>query len=80
MAPKEKETFVIQVISNQNATWQGTVQWVEKKKTVPYRSMLELIKLIDSAVGDSPGNDETTFTQQNRIPGAGKTKKQKRQN
>jgi len=61
MAQNSKETFVIQVISNQNATWQGTVQWVDKKKTVPYRSMLELIKLINSAVEDSPGNDEEKF-------------------
>ena len=61
MAKNSKETFVIQVISDQNATWQGTVQWVEKKKTIPYRSMLELIKLIDSAVGDSPGNEEVVF-------------------
>jgi len=58
MAQNSKETFVVQVISNQNATWQGTVQWVEKKKTVPYRSMLELIKLIDSAVDDDPGIKE----------------------
>ena len=61
MAQNSKETFVIQVISNQNATWQGTVQWVDQKKTVPYRSMLELIKLINSAVEDSPGNDEEKF-------------------
>ena len=26
--------------------------WVEKKKTIPFRSVLELIKLMDSAVGD----------------------------
>ena len=61
MAQNSKETFVIQVISNQNASWQGTVQWVEKKRTVPYRSMLELIKLIDSAVSDNPGNDEEVY-------------------
>ena len=58
MAQNSKETFVVQVISSQNATWQGTVQWVEKKKTVPYRSMLELIKLIDSALDDDPGIKE----------------------
>ena len=48
----EKATFIVQVLYRQNASWQGKVIWVEKKKTIPFRSVLELIKLMDSAVGD----------------------------
>lgn len=44
------ETFVINVKCRQNHTWQGTVKWIEGKKEVPFRSALELIKLIDSAI------------------------------
>lgn len=45
------QTFIIDVKCAQNHTWQGTVSWVQKQKRIPFRSALELIKLIDSAVG-----------------------------
>lgn len=44
------ETFVIKVMNTQNATWQGTVTWTDGKRTESFRSALELIKLIDSAL------------------------------
>ena len=46
----EKATFVVHVMYRQNATWQGSVTWTEKKQTANFRSALELIKLMDSAV------------------------------
>lgn len=46
----ERATFVIQVQFRQNASWQGTITWSEKKKSQRFRSTLELIKLIDSAI------------------------------
>ena len=53
------ETFVIKVMNNQNATWQGTVTWTDGQRTESFRSALELIKLIDSALeeGTSPGEE-----------------------
>ncbi len=45
----EKATFVIQVQYRQNATWQGHVTWVEKDIEQPFKSALELIKLLDSS-------------------------------
>lgn len=47
-----RETFVVQIIDAQNATWQGTVTWAESRKTQPFRSALELIKLIDSTLAE----------------------------
>lgn len=44
----EKGTFVIDIRYRRNATWQGVVMWADKKESVPFRSALELIKLIDS--------------------------------
>lgn len=44
------ETFVVQIINTQNSTWQGTVTWTDGKKQESFRSALELIKLIDSAL------------------------------
>lgn len=44
----EQGTFIVKIRYRQNATWQGHVTWVEKNKTVPFRSALELIRLLDS--------------------------------
>ena len=40
------------VISQENATWQGQVTWLDKKETMSFRSLLELIKLMDDALMD----------------------------
>lgn len=49
----KKATFIVQVMYRQNATWQGQVVWSEKNETRQFRSALELVKLIDSAVEES---------------------------
>lgn len=65
----ERATFVVSVQFRQNATWQGTVSWSEQKKTLHFRSMLELISLMNDALveddslikwetTDSSGGDE----------------------
>lgn len=43
-------TFVIKIVDNQNATWQGSVSWVEGQREQYFRSALELLKLIDGAL------------------------------
>ena len=55
----EKDTvqnFVVSVKSQENHTWQGTVSWVEGKKQVNFRSALELLKLMDSALDKEEEN------------------------
>ncbi len=49
-----RETFVIQVIDTQNSTWQGVVTWAGGQKKQPFRSALELLRLIDSSLESSP--------------------------
>lgn len=53
---EEKPTFIINVQYRQNASWQGTVKWVEGDIEKRFRSTLELIKLMDSVISgaDSP--------------------------
>ena len=46
----DKATFVVHIQYRQNATWQGTVVWAEQQKSCNFRSALELLKLIDSAL------------------------------
>lgn len=47
-----KETFVVHIISQENATWQGQVTWLGKKETLTFRSFLELVKLMDNAMAE----------------------------
>lgn len=51
----DKATFVVHVKYRQNATWQGSVVWADKNKTCNFRSALELLKLIDSALDATTG-------------------------
>ena len=46
----EEATFVLHIKYRQNATWQGTVTWAEKNQSCEFRSALELLKLVDSAL------------------------------
>ena len=49
----KKATFIVQVQFKQNATWQGTITWTEKKKEQRFRSTLEMIKLMNDAVAET---------------------------
>lgn len=44
------QSFVVEIKSQENHTWQGTITWVEGKKKKNFRSALELIRLMDSAL------------------------------
>lgn len=44
------QSFVVEVKSQENHSWQGTITWVEGKKTEHFRSVLELIRLMDSTL------------------------------
>ena len=58
----ELATFVIHVKYRQNSTWQGDIFWAEKQEKVNFRSALEMLKLIDSALDqtEEDGREEIT--------------------
>lgn len=43
---------MVHINSLENATWQGQVTWLDEKETKNFRSLLELIKLMDTALED----------------------------
>lgn len=47
----EMGTFLCRVLFRQHASWQGSVTWIEKNSEQTFRSVLELILLINSALG-----------------------------
>ncbi|MDR2933518.1 MAG: hypothetical protein LBV27_10490 [Oscillospiraceae bacterium] len=59
---RRKETFVVQIQFQQNASWQGTLTWTDQKKVQRFRSTLEMIKLIDEALSDKSGDDDDEFS------------------
>lgn len=43
-------TFAVRVLFRQNASWQGSVSWLEGSREESFRSALELAFLMDSAL------------------------------
>ena len=48
-------TFTVRILFRQNASWQGSVTWVEGNQEEYFRSVLELIVLMDNALGYAKG-------------------------
>lgn len=53
---KKENTFIIKIKEQQHATWQGCLYWVGKDKKCNFRSLLEMIKLMDEVV-ENDGKD-----------------------
>ena len=43
-------TFALRILFRQNASWQGSVFWYDGKQEESFRSVLELLMLMDSAL------------------------------
>lgn len=54
-------TFAIRIQYRNNASWQGTVKWMEGDAEEYFRSVLELFWLLDSAMKNEQVNTEVTF-------------------
>ena len=51
-------TFQIRILFRQNASWQGEILWQEKEQMHSFRSVLELIRLLDSALQTAGADTE----------------------
>jgi hypothetical protein len=47
---KPVATFRVDVMFRQNASWQGNMVWLDEKKEAQFRSALELVMMMDSAL------------------------------
>ena len=47
-----KQTFVVEVVSHQKYTWQGQIHWIQGNKKIPFRSVMEMLHLMDSVFND----------------------------
>lgn len=65
---KKTETFIIKVMDQQNATWQGSVTWADEQREQYFRSTLELLKLIDGALEKRNDDEENSDEDKRRTP------------
>lgn len=45
--------FALRILFRQNASWQGTICWLDKKTEAQFRSVLELLILMDGAMSET---------------------------
>lgn len=58
---RSKQTFILEVNSTENQSWQGKIEWIQGKKKQSFRSVMELLRLIDSVVYDEDEIVEDAF-------------------
>ena len=51
-------TFIVRVQHRQNSSWQGRITWMEEDRTIQFRSVWEMIKLIESAMNEVSGPED----------------------
>ncbi len=61
----KKQTFIIEVVDHQKCTWQGQIHWVQGNKTVSFRSVMELLHLMDSVLRE----EETSLSEEEEASG-----------
>jgi len=49
----KNSSFILKIKYNQNHTIQGTIQWLEQKKTIYFRSLMELVALLQEATSSN---------------------------
>ncbi len=64
----KQSTFVLRVMFRQNASWQGTIKWLETGASQNFRSVLELMKLMRSTVPHATKADTADDTQSELRP------------
>ena len=63
----KKPTFLIQMLDNQNMTWQGIITLLDTNQKMPFRSLLELLKLMDSAMNQLDSGQELEHGQDTNV-------------
>ncbi len=54
-------TFIVRVQQRQNSTWQGRITWMDEDKSVNFRSIWEMVHLIEEAVGPADDDDKQSW-------------------
>ena len=55
-SPGRLGTFIVKILFRQHTSWQGTITWLDNQSEQTFRSVLELILLLDSALSSLKSN------------------------
>lgn len=55
---RKKQTFIIEISDIQNESCQGQIEWVQGQKKQAFRSVMELLRLVDSVVHEARDSEE----------------------
>ncbi|MBP3332948.1 MAG: hypothetical protein J6M35_02775 [Clostridia bacterium] len=58
-------TFSLKILFRQNASWQGSIYWHDGRQEERFRSVLDLLLLIDSALTSSYSYEKINIFSQN---------------
>ena len=55
----KKQTFILEINDTQDHSWQGQLKWVQGDDKQGFRSVIELLRLIDSAISSDENSLQT---------------------
>lgn len=55
---EEKNIFIVEIIAHQKNTWQGQIHWVQGNKKIPFRSVMEMLRLMNLVILDESEKGE----------------------
>ena len=54
----QQQTFIVRVTHRQNSTWQGQITWAEKNQKLNFRSVWEMIHMMENAIYEEIPEEE----------------------
>lgn len=64
----KKQMFILEVNDTQDHSWQGQLKWIQGDSKQSFRSVIEMLRLIDSAVGEEEAPDKRAETGPGDLP------------
>ena len=64
----KKQMFILEVNDTQDHSWQGQLKWIQGDSKQSFRSVIEMLRLIDSAVGEEEAPDKQAETGPGDLP------------
>ena len=50
MRRSKKQTFIVEILDCQKQTWQGRIHWIQEDRKMSFRSVMEMLHLMESAL------------------------------
>lgn len=54
----KKHTFIVEISDTKEQSWQGSIEWVQTRTKRSFRSAMELLRLIESALDEERNAEE----------------------